>query len=59
MNKLSTMTMQKVKSSQIHSIGHDPMSNTLAIRFKSKGEPAALYHYQNVSANDYAAFSGA
>ncbi|WP_327212972.1 KTSC domain-containing protein [Yersinia aldovae] len=39
-------------------MGHDPISNTLAIRFKSKGEPAALYHYQNVSAADYAAFSG-
>lgn len=59
MSKLSTINMQQIESSQIHSIGHDPVSNTLAIRFKSKGEPAALYHYQNVSAADYAAFSGA
>ncbi|ENA1773847.1 KTSC domain-containing protein [Yersinia ruckeri] len=59
MSKLSAINMQQIESSQIHSIGHDPISNTLAIRFKSKGEPAALYHYQNVSADDYAAFSGA
>lgn len=59
MSNLSAISMKQIESSQIHSIGHDPVSNTLAIRFKSKGEPAALYHYQNVSADDYAAFSGA
>ncbi|HDL7813854.1 TPA: KTSC domain-containing protein [Yersinia enterocolitica] len=59
MSNLPAISMKQIESSQIHSIGHDPVSNTLAIRFKSKGEPAALYHYQNVSADDYAAFSGA
>jgi hypothetical protein len=48
-----------VNSSQIHSIGHDAATNTLAIRFKSRGEPAALYHYSNVSVDDFAAFKGA
>lgn len=59
MSNLPAISMKQIESSQIHSIGHDPVSNTLAIRFKSKGEPAAPYHYQNVSADDYAAFSGA
>ncbi|MGN6085833.1 KTSC domain-containing protein [Trinickia sp.] len=54
------ITMESVESSQIHSIGHDAASNTLAIRFKNKaGEPSSLYHYANVSAEDYAAFKGA
>ncbi|CNE40326.1 KTSC domain-containing protein [Yersinia enterocolitica] len=59
MSNLPAISMKQIESSQIHSIGHDPVNNILAIRFKSKGEPAALYHYKNVSADDYAAFSGA
>ena len=52
--------MHPVESSQIHSIGHDPESSTLAIRFKTwKGEPSSLYHYANVTAEDFAAFKGA
>jgi hypothetical protein len=55
-----TITMQPVESSQIHSIGHDAACNTLAIRFKNyKGEPAALYHYDNFTAADFAAFRDA
>lgn len=53
--------MQEVESSQIHSIGHDAESNTLAIRFrdyKSNG-PSSLYHYRDFSAEDFAAFSTA
>ncbi|AHG22167.1 hypothetical protein Z042_23005 [Chania multitudinisentens RB-25] len=53
------IAMEAVNSSQIHSIGHDAATNTLAIRFKQRGEPAALYHYQNVTADDFAAFKGA
>ncbi len=52
--------MDSVDSSQIHSIGHDAASSTLAIRFKNKdGAPTSLYHYRNVSAEDFAAFRGA
>jgi hypothetical protein len=52
--------MQPVESSQIHSIGHDAESNTLAIRFKNyKGEPGSLYHYNHVSAEQFAAFADA
>lgn len=52
--------MDAVDSSQIHSIGHDAASSTLAIRFKDKdGAPTSLYHYRNVTADDFAAFRGA
>jgi len=55
-----TITMTPVESSQIHSIGHDAETNTLAVRFKnSKGVPSSLYHYDNFTAEDFAAFSGA
>lgn len=55
--------LQDVVSNQIHSIGHDAASNTLAIRFTSrKGGavgPGCLYHYQNVTAADFKAFQDA
>ena len=54
------IAMTPVESSQIHSIGHDAETNTLAIRFKnSRGQPGSLYHYDNVTAEDFAAFQGA
>ncbi|AMG98144.1 KTSC domain-containing protein [Serratia liquefaciens] len=56
---MTPINMTSVKSSQIHSIGHDAATNTLAIRFKSRGEPAVLYHYSNVSADDFTAFKDA
>lgn len=52
--------MQEVESSQIHSIGHDADTNTLAIRFKNwKGEVKGLYHYQNFTAEAFSAFQNA
>lgn len=54
-----SITLEKVESSQIDSIGHDPATNTLAIRFKSKSRPGSLYHYDNFTAEDFAAFSEA
>ncbi len=55
--------LQDVVSSQIHSIGHDPETNTLAIRFfRGWGRdqaPGPLYHYANVDAEAYAAFRDA
>lgn len=60
MNAPHQIAMDSVESSQIHSIGHDAGTSTLAIRFKTKdGAPAALYHYSNVTGNDLAAFKGA
>lgn len=53
------ITMDSVESSQIHSIGYDPETNTLAIRFKSRGGPGSLYHYSNFTVDDFTAFSNA
>lgn len=54
------ITLINVESSQIHSIGHDPATKTLAIRFKNyKGEATSLYHYSNVTAEEFAAFRNA
>jgi KTSC domain-containing protein len=55
--------LQDVESSQIHSIGHDAETNTLAIRFyRGYGrdqKPGSLYHYQNFTADDFKAFKNA
>ncbi len=51
--------MQDVESSQIHSIGHDAETSTLAIRFTSRrgeGAPGSLYHYSNFDEAEFAAF---
>lgn len=52
-----------VDSSQIHSIGHDAATNTLAIRFyRGYGDnkvSAAVYHYANFSAEEFQAFKDA
>lgn len=39
-----TIKMLPVKSSQVESIGYDPMTRTLAINYKS----GSLYHYHEV-----------
>ncbi|VWD20406.1 KTSC domain-containing protein [Burkholderia contaminans] len=55
---MRTIEMQTVESSQIHSIGYDAVTQTLAIRFRGKaGAPAGLYHYSQFSAENYAAFA--
>lgn len=55
--------MIPVESSQIAAIGHDPETNTLAIQFpvKERYLPAkgSLYHYDNFTAEDFAAFLAA
>lgn len=49
-----------VESSQIAAIGYDQASQTMAIRFKGKGDaPGSLYHYADVSPEDWAAFRDA
>lgn len=54
------ITLTPVESSQLHSIGHDRDSNTLAIRFRGKqGQPGALYHYGNFTAEDFDALVAA
>lgn len=58
--KHPAIAMDEVISSQIKAIGHHPESNTLAIHFKNwKGEPTSIYHYDNFTAEDFAAFKAA
>lgn len=57
----NSIPMQEVESSQIYAIGHDPVSSTLAIRFKNRmtGAATSLYHYENVDAALFAEFVAA
>lgn len=57
--KHQQITLNPVESSQIHAIGHDPATNTLAIQFKSKGGAGSVYHYQNFDSAAFDAFNGA
>ncbi|MFM0432328.1 KTSC domain-containing protein [Paraburkholderia aspalathi] len=43
------ITLDSIVSSQIGAIGHDPLTNTLAMQFKAKKD-APVYHYANVDA---------
>jgi len=53
--------MQEVDSSQIHSIGHDAETGTLAIRFRDRRTslPTSLYHYSNFPVAEFDAFRDA
>jgi hypothetical protein len=52
--------LTKVESSRIHSIGHDPETNTLAVRFLGKDDkPGNLYYYSNFDAEEFEHFSNA
>ena len=53
--KPPAIPMAAVKSSQIHSIGHDATTNTLAVKFGSGG----IYHYHDVSAAQFTALQKA
>jgi hypothetical protein len=60
MNTTNKIELRDVESSQIAAIGHDPESNVLAIQFKSwKGDRRSTYHYDNFTAEDFAAFRDA
>ena len=47
------------ESSRIAAHGHDPETNTLALRFKNKSGTGPVYHYASFTAADYEAFIGA
>lgn len=54
------ITMDSVESSQIDAIGYDAHSQTMAIRFKGKGDkPGSVYHYSNFTDEDWQTFSQA
>ena len=58
---IPAIAMDSVESSQIHSIGYDEATETLAIRFKDRktGAPTSLYHYSSFTPENWAAFRGA
>ncbi len=49
------MKMHSVKSSQIKEIGHDSLTNTLAVRFNT----GSLYHYTGVDSKKFEEFKSA
>lgn len=55
------IAMDEVESSQIHSLGYDAATSTLAIRFRDRmtDAPAALYYYANVPEGEFTAFRDA
>lgn len=61
MSTIPAIAMTPVESSQIHSIGYDEETQTLAIRFKDRatGAPTSLYHYDNATPANFAALQSA
>ncbi|AJX62327.1 KTSC domain-containing protein [Burkholderia pseudomallei] len=55
----TAIPLREVESSQIHAIGHDAETQTLAIQFKSKAGAGSIYHYQNFNAAEFELFSSA
>lgn len=55
------IAMDQIESSQLHAIGYDSESQTLAIRFKDRqtGAPTSLYHYFQFTPEDFDAFRNA
>ena len=54
-----TIQMCPCESSRIAAHGYDAASNTLALQFKGKDGPGAVYHYANVTPEIYAEYSKA
>ncbi len=63
---MADVTMTDVKSSQVHSIGYDPETRTLHVRFHDRTNkktgvvtPGATYAYDDVPAERHAALLAA
>ncbi|WP_321789335.1 KTSC domain-containing protein [Burkholderia pyrrocinia] len=58
---MKTIDTLPVESSQIHSIGYDAESETLAVRFKDRktGAPTSLYHYSGFTQANFDALKTA
>lgn len=51
------IALAPIESSQLAEIGYHPESQTLAIRFKGRGDaPGSLYHYDGFTPDDWTAF---
>lgn len=48
-----------VQSSQLHAVGFDPVTGTLAIQFKNSAGPSSVYHYSNFSQEAFDNFKSA
>lgn len=55
------MDMIAVKSKQLHSVGYDPATKTMRIRFADRkdGTPGPMYDYSNVGPDDHSALMAA
>lgn len=59
-NTRRTITLDSVESSQIAAIGHDPETNTLAVKFPpNKSGVSSVYHYSNFGQEQFAEFKAA
>ncbi|QZI85856.1 hypothetical protein HXXDennis_54 [Xanthomonas phage HXX_Dennis] len=59
-SEVPQIRLEPVVSSQVQAIGHDPATNTLAIRFPGwDDKPGSLYHYANFNADQFAEFCAA
>jgi hypothetical protein len=61
MNQQTNIQMAAVTSSQIHAIGYDPATKTMAVQFHKrttdrKPQPGAVYHYQGVEPDHFKEF---
>lgn len=58
---MNSIELKPVTSSKIAAIGHDPDTNTLAIKFPDRpgGIPGPVYHYANFTRDDYVRFASA
>lgn len=46
--------MQHVKSSNVHSVGHDGIDSLVTFKNKKTGEPVSTYRYHDVPAEKHA-----
>ena len=51
-----TVALKPVKSSNIHSVGHDPVTKELHVKFKEDGP---TYVYSGVTSGEYVSLTGA
>lgn len=59
-SEVPQIRLEEVVSSQVAAIGHDPATNTLAVRFPGyEDRPGNLYHYANFNAEQFAEFCAA
>ncbi|WP_186247358.1 KTSC domain-containing protein [Burkholderia gladioli] len=52
---MKNIDTKPVESSQVHSIGYDAETETLAVRFKDRrnGSPTSLYHYSKFTHSNF------